>query len=182
MERSDEMLMASYRNGDESALAVLIKRYFDSLYRYAYRLVHTAAAAEDVVQETCIKIWKYASSFKEDAMVKPWLFRIAHNTAIDYLRKKKQLNFSDLGGHEDHNEVFTDEAINVMEQSIVREAQEQLTSAVESLPLHYREVMVLRSEGFSFEEISSTAGKPAATIRSLYRRGLALLRQKLARE
>lgn len=179
MNHSDEELIERYRNGDETALPMLITRYFDMIYRYAFRFVHSTAAAEDIVQETFIKVWKYNSSYTEGVMVKPWLFRIAHNTAIDYIRKKKLISFSELQIEEDIE--FADDATNILEESIAREANEKLTAALETLPARYREVLVLRAEEqLTFEEIAEILEKPANTVKSLYRRGLILLKESLA--
>ena len=181
MEQSDEMLVALYLNGDESALSHLIERYFNPIYRYVYRFVRTAAAAEDVVQETFIKVWKSARSLKEGATVKPWLYRIAHNTAIDYLRKKKQLNFSEMTQDAHAEALFSDDTVDILEQTIAREERAALTATIEALPAHYREVILLRgTENLSFEEISTIIDKPIATVRSLYRRGLLLLQKQLS--
>jgi RNA polymerase sigma-70 factor (ECF subfamily) len=179
MNHSDEELIEQYKNGDEIALPMLITRYFDMIYRYAYRFVNNTAAAEDIVQETFIKVWKYNSSHAKGAMVKPWLFRIAHNTAIDYIRKKKLVNFSELQMEEEVE--FPDTNTDILEESIAREAREKLTATLETLPARYREILVLRAEEqLTFEEIGEVLGKPVNTVKSLYRRGLLLLKETLA--
>jgi RNA polymerase sigma-70 factor (ECF subfamily) len=166
----------------EAAFAELIAEHFDAIYRYAYRYAREAAAAEDIVQETFIKAWKSSGTFKKDMPVLPWLFRIAHNTAIDYLRKKKPLMFSHLNDGDGIEETLVDVSTDIMETSIAREEKETLTNAIEHLPAHYREVLLLRAEEMlSFEEISTVVGKPLNTVKSLYRRGLALLHKTLSK-
>jgi RNA polymerase sigma-70 factor (ECF subfamily) len=165
----------------DEAFSELITEHFDAIYRYAYRFVRDVAAAEDIVQETFIKAWKSRNSIKKDMTVRPWLFRIAHNTAIDHLRKKKMVMFSDMTTENEHaEELFADDSTNVMEESIARQERETLTNAIENLPAHYREVVLLRAEEMlSFEEISTVVQKPLNTVKSLYRRGLVLLRKSL---
>ncbi len=175
MEYTDEQLMEAYQKGDSAVLPLLIRRYFDAIYRYVYRFVRTPAAAEDIVQETFIKVWKYSTRFKAGMTFKPWLYRIAHNTAIDYLRKKQPLSLEDTV-----EDTIADDTVALLEQSIAREEQERLTAAIESLPEHYRAVILLRNEeGLTFEAIGEVLGKSLNTVKSLYRRGLALLKKNL---
>lgn len=179
MEDSDEVLLQQYKEGVESALVTLTKRYFDMIYRYSYRFVQDTASAEDIVQDTFIKMWKSTDSFRESMTVKPWLFRIAHNTAIDYLRKKKAIHFSAMD-EEGFAETLADTDVNVLEQTIAQEERDSLTKHIESLPTHYREVLLLRAEEMlTFEEIAAVTGKPLNTVKSLYRRGLVILQQQM---
>ncbi len=162
---------------EEHEFSGFIAEHFSAIYRYAYRFARDTAVAEDIVQETFIKAWRSSDTFKKDMPVAPWLFRIAHNTAIDYLRKKKSIVFSHIVTDDENNEaLFADTNIDIMEETIAREEKETLTTAIESLPVHYREVLLLRAEEMlSFEEIAIVVGKPLNTVKSLYRRGLALL-------
>jgi RNA polymerase sigma-70 factor (ECF subfamily) len=180
---SDEQLIDAYRDGDESALGILTSRYFDAIYRYSYRFARDAAATEDIVQDTFIKVWKSIAHFNEGMTFKPWLYRIAHNTAIDYLRKKKMIAFSqmtvgdDVEGSMSIEEHFSDESIDIMQETIAKEEREALTQKIENLPEHYKQVVLLRAEDtLTFEEIAATLEKPVNTVKSLYRRALQLLR------
>jgi RNA polymerase sigma-70 factor (ECF subfamily) len=176
MEHTDEQLIDHYQQGNHAALTVLTTRYFDAIYRYAYRLANDRAAAEDIVQETFIKVWKSMARFDKDMKVKPWLYRIAHNTAIDYLRKKNAISFSAMEREERFEETVPDDSINIMEQTIAREERETLTRKIEGLADHYKEVLLLRAEqSLTFEEISTVLRKPLNTVKSLYRRALLLL-------
>ncbi len=172
-DHTDEVLIRLYVEGDDNALVVLTARYFDAIYRYCYRLVQDTAVTEDVVQDTFIKVWKSAKTFREGMVFKPWLYRIAHNTAIDFLRKKKMITFSNIGNQEVIEEIFTDESVNIMEETIAQEEKDTLTKKIESLPEHYKQVLLLRAEEMlTLEEISMTLQKPLNTVKSLYRRAL----------
>ncbi len=176
MEYSDEELIERYQNGDQTALTTLTGRYFEAIYRYSYRFTKDTAASEDIVQDTFIKVWKSIARFDKGMKVKPWLYRIAHNTAIDYLRKKKMISFSAMD--EQFEETIADETIGTMEQAIALEERALLTQKIETLPTHYKEVLLLRAEAsLTFEEISDALKKPLNTIKSLYRRALLLLQK-----
>lgn len=178
MDQDDEALIDAYRHGDTEALVILITKYFDSVYAYIVRLVGSHSEAEDIVQETFIKVWKQIDHFKPGLGLRPWLFRIARNTAIDHLRKKKNIPFSAFG--EENEVTFVDTEVNLLEQSINQENKQALEEAIAELKPSYREVIILRSqEGLTFDEISKTLDKPLNTVKSLYRRGLTLLQQIL---
>ena len=184
MEQSDEVLIELYRAGNDAALTALVERHFASIYSYAYRFVHSASAAEDITQETFIKVWKQLHRFKPGTGLRPWLFRIARNTAIDHLRKKKNIPlsyFEDQDGFgkltAGNEAIFADET-DSLEEAMGREDKVLLSDALKDLALHYREVLLLRAEqGMTFEEIGLSIGKPLNTVKSLYRRGLMQLHQ-----
>ncbi|MDB5188907.1 MAG: subunit sigma-24 of polymerase [Candidatus Nomurabacteria bacterium] len=181
MEQSDEQLIDAYRKGNEAALVILIERHFAGIYSYVYRFVHNTSAAEDIVQETFIKVWRQLGRFKGGSGLRPWLFRIARNTAIDHLRKKKNIPFSYFSEEGEADAVFEDESIDIIEIAIARERKENLNTAIEQLPVVYREILILRAEDdLTFEEISGVTGKPLNTVKSLYRRGIALLQKAIA--
>lgn len=86
MEPNDEMLMTAYQQGDQTALAGLVRRYADSLLGYLTRLCMQRQQAEDVFQETFLRIHRKAGSFRAGSRFKPWLYAIATHLAIDNLR------------------------------------------------------------------------------------------------
>ncbi len=164
MEHSDEALIQQYQEGNQAALVSLTSRYFDAIYRYSYRLARDPAATEDIVQDTFIKVWKSIAGFNKGMSVKPWIYRIAHNTVIDE--------------GEDFKESIPDESVGVLEQAVAREEKELLTQKIEALPLQYKQVVLLRVEELlTFEEISLSLNKPLNTVKSLYRRALLLLQK-----
>jgi RNA polymerase sigma-70 factor (ECF subfamily) len=90
----DLKLIKQYLAGDEKSLDVLVKRYLKIIYGYSYRNVGNSADAEDITQETFLKVWKNIKKFDQSKSFKSWIFTIAKNTSIDYLRKKKSVPFS----------------------------------------------------------------------------------------
>src|ERR1700744_165295 len=95
MDRSDEELITAYLSGEEAAFGELTQRHLRGVYSFALRLVGDAAAADDISQETFLKAWKSLKKYNEKSRkFKTGWLRIAGNTAIDYLRKKKHVPLS----------------------------------------------------------------------------------------
>ena len=90
----DKILIQQYLKGDEKSLEILIARYLKPIYSFVYKNVGNPSEAEDITQEVFIKIWKNIKKFDQNKNFKPWIFQIAKNTSIDFLRKKKSIPFS----------------------------------------------------------------------------------------
>ena len=95
MEITNEELVAQYLQGDELAFKEITNRTLGNVYSFALRFTGNESDAQDIAQETFVKAWRHLASYRpETSKFSTWLMRIAHNTAIDYLRKKKQVPFS----------------------------------------------------------------------------------------
>jgi RNA polymerase sigma-70 factor (ECF subfamily) len=183
MDLSDQELLLKYIDGDGEALHVLIKRYLKPVYNYTYRLSGNASDAEDVTQETFVKVWRYAEKFRPDENFKTWLFTIAHRSAIDLLRKKKQLVFSDFT-NDDEESSFVHTLIDTepLADELFAKAEEKavIENAVAKLSVTYREVLMLYyTEELTFDEIGKVVGKSLNTVKSQHRRALLTLRKLL---
>ena len=186
MEPDDKQLLANFIEGDSTALSILIDRNLKLVYRFAYRLTHDVHDAEDITQETFVKLWRNAHKFDENKVFKTWLLSIAHNTAIDLLRKRKNFVFSDfdtaLGGNS-----VTDTLIDfspLPDEAYSRaEDKKMLDAALLELSPSYREILVLHhEEGLTFSEIGHIVDKPLNTVKSGYRRALLALRKVLEQQ
>ena len=93
-DKDDKTIIYEYLNGDEKSLEILIQRYLKPIYSFVYRNVGDQAFAEDITQEVFVKVWKNIKKFDQKRDFKPWIFQIAKNASIDYLRKKKSIPFS----------------------------------------------------------------------------------------
>jgi len=188
---TDNDLIAKYLKGDEDALPALINRHLKTIYNFCYRMLGNSQDAEDVTQETFVKAWRHLKKYRHGENFKTWLFAISRNTAIDLLRKKKRLVFSDFSakggsafGGENEEWSFLDTLADkepLPDESIIRAADEQiLENLLQQLPLHYREVLLLYyHHDITFDEIGIILDKPLNTVKSQHRRGLAALRDLL---
>ena len=183
--RTDEQLVGDYLAGDRAALRFLVERYLSHIYNFIYRYVGHSAEAEDLSQEVFIKCWQHLKSFDPQKKFKTWLFTIAKNTALDWLKKKKTLNFSDLINPEGENPLLdnlTDPAPLPDEILAQADIALELNSALSQLPAHYRQVLELYyHEEFNLREIAEILAAPIDTVKSRHRRALIYLRQLLVK-
>jgi RNA polymerase sigma-70 factor (ECF subfamily) len=179
-EPTDAELAHEVAAGNEAALDTLLNRFVGALYNFAYRLVSNKEDAEDIVQETFVKVWRSIGSYRHSYHFKQWLFTIARNTAIDHLRKRKNLAFSDFENSEGENALIdnlSDPGPLPDEVVAAAETAHMLESLLEKLSPLYREVLILRyHHEFTFEEIAGILKKPVDTVKSQHRRGIIALR------
>jgi len=91
IETNDSQLVQKYLSGDEESLKLLIRNYLKPVFSFVYHFVNNPAEAEDIAQDVFVKMWKNLKKFDQQKKFKTWLFAIAKNTALDYLKKKKFL-------------------------------------------------------------------------------------------
>lgn len=183
MERDDEQLIAAYLSGEEEALERLIGRNVDMVYNFVYRFVGNTGDAEDITQEVFVKVWRHMKDFHGGATFKTWLFTIAHRTAIDWMRKRKRIVFSDV---ESPDELYTFAETIPDDEPLPDElfARAEEKEFVESLfmrlsPAH-REVLYLHYyDGLTFDEMGSVLGKSLNTVKSQHRRAILALREMM---
>lgn len=182
METHDKKLIADYLEGDTNALALLIERNLKLVYRYAFRITRDVEDAKDITQETFVKVWRNIGKFDLDKNFRTWLLGIAHNTAIDLLRKKRNFVFSDFDNDDGNfSETIVDPAPLPPEIFERAEKKELLDDALGQISPTYREILTLYyEEDLTFAEIGTILSKPLNTVKSQYRRSLSALRKILS--
>jgi len=172
----DEELLARYKQGDAHAFKELVERYSSSLYNLAFRLLHDPMEAENVVQEAFLRVIMSLDRVRLDLPLKPYLFRIAVNHCYDILRASRTRVITDI----DTAEEIAQDAPEIVERLEKQELSLLLHSAIESLPPHYRTVIILRyMDEFSYEEIAQTLNAPLNTVRTHLRRAKEQLKVKM---
>jgi len=170
-ELSDKEIIRQYLKGDEQSLEILIKKYLKPIYSFVYKNIGDTVAAEDVTQEIFIKIWKNLKKFDQKKEFTPWLFQIAKNTSIDYLRKRKTIPFSKFENEKGQNvltENLSDKSPNLLE---ILNDETTLTMVMQTLSPKDQKIIKLRhSDGLSFKEIANITQESINTIKSRYRR------------
>jgi RNA polymerase sigma-70 factor (ECF subfamily) len=175
-DRSDPV--ARLRQGDPDALTAAILRYQNRLFRYLVRVVQDAATADDLFQQTWLLVMEKIGRYDASRSFEPWLFAIAHNLAIDFLRRRRGESLEwhdDSGGPAE--ERFASPGPDALERLLDFERASQLAACLDELPAIHREVVTLRfEEGMKLEEIADVAGVPLSTVKSRLQRALEGLR------
>ncbi len=174
--------MQASLSGDGRSLELLFKRYFRPIYGYVSLLVGQRDA-DDVAQEAFVRAWRHLASFDASRPFKTWLYRIAHNAAVDFLRKKRPASFSDLQSEDSpaFEETVADDALPMPEIIDRKMAMEVLHKALDGLPKKQREALTLHYlDELSFTEIAELSGEPVDTVKSRSRRALMALKKALA--
>lgn len=175
------------RHGDRNAFAELVDLYKDKIYHLAYRMIGNRHEAEDVVQETFLRVYKNLDRYDEFQKFSTWIYRIGTNLCIDRLRKRKptyslDANISDGEGIDGYAMLPGDDN-SPEEELLLSETQLQVREAINSLPDKYKSVVILRYlHDLSLQEISEILHMPVTTVKTRVHRGREFLRKKLGNE
>jgi RNA polymerase sigma-70 factor, ECF subfamily len=184
---SDESLMLRYRDGDVRAFELLVTRHRKALFNFILRFVRDTAQAEDVTQETFLRLVKGADAYERQAKFTTWLYTIARNLCVDASRRGKHRKAASLDapiGDEDGSATLLDFVADggaaVDRQAQSRELAVRLRQAIEALPDEQREIFLLREVAdLQFNEIANVVGCPENTVKSRMRYALEKLREAL---
>ncbi|HEX2984313.1 MAG TPA: sigma-70 family RNA polymerase sigma factor [Ignavibacteriales bacterium] len=172
----EEILIEKAKNGDDKAFAVLMKQYRLRLGSYIFKSIGDRIAAEDVLQETLIKVWKGLGGYKSGTKFSSWLFSIAHNAAVDHIRKNIKAGMPE----EFDDEKYFKQVDDPFKQLTAEETKKIVNEAVNKLPEKQRQVFLLRAEAdMSFKEIAELTGEPLNTVLSHMRYAVIKLRNSV---
>lgn len=180
---SDSELAGRARNGEIEVFDELVRRSLQPLYAFVRRLIGgDPADADDVVQESFIKAFRHLRRYDPARPWRTWLYTIARNSAIDWMRTHRTIAFShiDTDDREPFGDRIPDE--QPLPDELLRRGQltQEVEALLEELSPDSRSILLLHYvDGFPFEEIARTLGMPAATVRSRHHRALATLRRQL---
>ena len=172
MERTEALLIADLCEGDETALAPLVEKYKRMVYRLAMQITKNHADADDVMQETFIKVYRSIQTFRKDAAFETWLYRIAVNEALNFVKRRERQRVSTLETvSESEYEPITRYRAQVDHDPHAHaekaELRHHVTKAVNSLSLKHRTVVILHEfEGLTHAEIASILNCSEGTVRS----------------
>jgi RNA polymerase sigma-70 factor, ECF subfamily len=179
---TDEQLIAKFQVGDLSAFDQIVERYQGQLINFVGRLLNDRNAAEDIVQETFLRVYRNKHRYKEIARFSTWIYTIAGNLARTELRRRKIRNFFSISqrgeGEKDYEIPDTDiDVEKSVEGSMVKE---MILREVMKLPVYFREVIILRDlQDLSYEEISQILNVPLGTVKSRVNRGRSQIQKRL---
>lgn len=172
---SDAELITLAAEGDDGAFSELMRRHQDAVYGFACRFLGDMHEAEDVAQETFLRLYRAASRYRPEASLRTFLLRITRNICIDHLRKKRPVLMDKIP------EIAAEETpVDLLEGAI---DADRLERAIEELPVNQRSALVLRhNEQLSYCQIAEIMGISVSAVESLLVRARRTLRRNLAPE
>lgn len=160
---NDHECVTLAQRGDRGAFSELVRRYQDRIYRFILRMSGCREEALDLTQETFLKAYQGLSAWQADAQFNTWLFRIATNTSLDVLRRRKVIFYVPI----DESTEIADQAVGPERRAQDRQSFEALEVALNRIPPLYREALLLRElDGMSYGEIAETLNIMEGTVKS----------------
>ena len=187
MEPTDETLMYACQAGSSTALGDLVGRYSTMLFGYLVRMCGSREDAQDVFQDTFLRVHTRASTFRQGAVFKPWLFAIATNAAYDCLRRRQRTAGTILWGDLDDATARAVEPVAPADTAdppciLIRDEQkQQVQKAIGTLPLQQRTALVLAYyQDLPYREVAEVMGCSIGTVKTHMSRALHSLAHSLA--
>jgi RNA polymerase sigma-70 factor (ECF subfamily) len=178
---NDTDLVAGAVVGAEGSFEELVRRYQRPISAYVYRMVGNYESALDLTQEIFIKVYNSLRRYRSEFKFSTWIYKIAHNSAVDHLRRTATREQSLISGSEgDHFELPIESGRLTPEQeSEQKERRVEIESVVRTLPSNYRALIILRhSQDLTYEEIVEVTGLPLGTVKNRLFRAREMMRQQ----
>jgi len=158
--------------------------HIDALYNFAHRLTFNEDDANDLVQETYMKAYRFFDSYEKGTNAKAWLFRILKNSFINDFRKKSKqpakVDYQEVETFYNSEDTPQNHTVDLRVESVQDMMGDEITNALNSLAVDFRSIIILSDlEGFTYEELSKILDIPIGTVRSRLHRARNLLKEKL---
>ncbi len=179
---TDEDLIERFQLGELAAYEEIVRRYKDQLLNFVFRFLNNHEEAEDVVQETFLRVYRNRFAYTRIAKFSTWIYTIAGNLARTELRRRKRRRFFSLSdmGLEDRDYEISDEVFNPETQANSTLGEELIQREISKLSPKFREVIILRDvQELSYEEISKIIRVPIGTVKSRVNRARLRLQHRL---
>jgi RNA polymerase sigma-70 factor (ECF subfamily) len=179
---ADRDLVSTAAAGLEGSFEELVRRYQRPISAYVYRMVGDYESALDLTQEIFIKVYGSLSRYRPEFKFSTWIYKIAHNSAVDHLRRNSGRERSLVNGTEadQYDMPIESDSLSPEQESEREERRVEIELIVKSLPSAYRELIVLRhSQDLTYEEIVDVTGLPLGTVKNRLFRARELMRQIL---
>jgi RNA polymerase sigma-70 factor, ECF subfamily len=178
---SDRDLVATAVSGIDGSFEELVRRYQRPIAAYVYRMVGNYESALDLTQEIFIKVYNSLRRYRAEFKFSTWIYKIAHNAAVDHLRRNSTREQSLVAGTEGETFDLPIESSRLTpeQESERKERRTEIESVIRALPANYRELIILRhSQDLSYEEIVEVTGLPLGTVKNRLFRAREMMRQQ----
>ena len=171
---SDKELMERFLRGEVEGFNLLVKNYKVRLFSLLYRLVGNKEEAEDILQETFLRVYRQKESYDFNYSFSTWIYTIAMNLCRNLYKRKKKVRFLGMDNLVNHPDPNSENHVNRNRLNLI------LEGAISALPFKYRTVFLLRDvDQLSYEEVASTLNLPLGTVKSRVNRARGILQKKL---
>lgn len=159
--------------------------HIDSLYNFAYRLAYDEDDANDLVQDTFLKAYRFFDSYEQGTNAKAWLFRILKNSFINEYRKKSKqpakVDYNEVESYYNSEDTEANATVDLRIDTVKDMMGDEITNALNSLDLDFRTIIILSDlEGFKYEEMAKILDIPIGTVRSRLHRARNMLKEQLS--
>jgi RNA polymerase sigma-70 factor (ECF subfamily) len=177
---NDCELVSTAISGTEGSFEELVRRYQRPISAYVYRMVGDYEAALDLTQEIFIKVYGSLRRYRAEFKFSTWIYKIAHNCAVDHLRRSSTREQSLISGTESDNFELPLESsrLSPEQESERKERRIEIEGVIRALPSNYRELIILRhSQDLTYEEIVEVTGLPLGTVKNRLFRAREMMRE-----
>jgi len=175
LKESDEKIIQQIQAGNIKLFTIIIERYENKLSRYIWQMVRSLDDREDILQNVFIKTYKNMQSFNTNLKFSSWIYRIAHNETLNWIKKYKNDNLLEIM---DHDKDINSNEKTFYEKMEHSEGLKNIKSCINQIDIKYKEAILLRyMEEKSYEEISDILRKPISSIGTLIQRGIKELKK-----
>lgn len=177
---SDIELMLRTKSGDDGAFSELMRRHYKGVVNYIYRFTNLRDNSEDLAQEVFLRIYRSAGQYRPEAKFSTWLYKIATNVSLTYVKKKSNTNIS-LDEIDDGGDATGNPDLDIADDIIYRkEMMNVIFEAMESLPEREKvAIMLCKYEGLSYEEVAQVLECTVGAVKAYVHRGRMKLIERL---
>ena len=178
---TDEELMLRFQNGDEDSYSELVERYKNKLMNHIFYYMKDRESAEDIVQDTFVRVYLNKDKYKEIAKVSTWIYTIAINLAKTALSRSGKMNSFSITGKDGENDYEIKDKHSSTDRDVLKnELSDIIMSSIDSLEEKFREIVMLRDiDEMSYEEIAALLQIPTGTVKSRLNRARLNLRDAI---
>ena len=179
----DELLLRRAQSGDPEAFGQLMEPLEQLVWRVCWHYTGNREAAEDCGQEAMIRIWRNLANYRGECALESWVYRIAANCCMDWLRKKKRDKSVSMEPMQEQGFDPADPSPGTEEQVVAKDERQRLREAIARLPDDQREALILTQlEKIPYEEVAQSLGISEGTVKSRVNRAKARLKEILSEE
>jgi RNA polymerase sigma-70 factor (ECF subfamily) len=179
-------VLQPYRNKAEkdAGFEAEFMPHIDALYNFAYRLTQGEDDANDLVQETYMKAYRFFDSYQKGTNAKAWVFRILKNSFINDFRKKSKqpakVDYNEVEGYYNSDDTEVEATVDLRVDTVKELMGDEVMLAINALDVNFRTIIILSDlEGFKYEEMAKILDIPVGTVRSRLHRARNLMKEKL---